>query len=57
MGSCKMAVVLRCLQKKQSGQGVNALGVPELPITVLQNSVEYLIDIKCLNDGSDYEYL
>ncbi len=34
-----MAFVLRCLQKRQAGQSVNALGVPEIPKIVFEELI------------------
>ncbi len=34
-----MSFVLRCLQKKQAGQGVNSPGVPEIPKIVLEELI------------------
>jgi ATP-dependent DNA helicase RecG len=34
-----MAFVMRCLQKKQTGQGVNTLGIPEIPKIVFEELI------------------
>jgi ATP-dependent DNA helicase RecG len=34
-----MAFVMRCLQKKQNGQGVNTLGIPEIPKIVFEELI------------------